>query len=604
MNHLMVARGPDDEGVYVDKAAGTALGARRLSILDVEGGHQPLCNEDGTVWAVLNGEIYNYPALRRHLVQRGHELSTHTDTEALVHLYEDYGPDLVHALDGMFAFAIWDSKRRQLTLARDRFGEKPLFYCRGDGYLAFASELNALRAGTGLDADIDPGALDSYFVLGYVPGPETMLRGAQQLPPGALLVWRHGEPLAAPRSYWRPPVSRDAQGENVDDELIAELEWLFDQSVGRRLLSDVPVGVFLSGGTDSMLVAAFAARHSSEPIKTFTVDYDVGSVGEADTARQVAAQLGSEHHELLLRSEEVREQVPHLLAGLDQPLADQALVALYAVSRFARPDITVALGGEGADELFGGYPRYRWLARSERLQQTVPPRAADIARRALELAPKTAQIQRLATVVSTEPIMERHLAWVTFGRREIRESVYGPLMRAALDDSQPEEPFLDSRDGSPVSALIRQDLAGWLPDDVLAKADRASMRSSLEMRTPYLSRELAEFALALPPRIHLGGSGKRLLRRLLAKAVPAETSRRPKRAFQVPSSEWLRGPLKGALRGQLERGDMFSEGWFDRAGVSRLYEEHMTGACDRSAALWPLLAFGLWLDRLRGDDAA
>ncbi len=606
MNDRMVARGPDDDGVYIDPESRIALGARRLSILDVDGGHQPLSNEDRTVWAVLNGEIYNYPALRDRLLARGHELTTGTDTEVLVHLYEDFGDELVHALEGMFAFAVWDAKRCRLLLARDRFGEKPLFYAEHAGELVFASELDALVEGARLGADLDAAAVDAYFVLGYVPGPGTILEGALQLPPGHRLLWGQAATGPVVEAYWRPPEKPAGKGPKIDEELMLELERLFDASVESRMLSDVPLGVFLSGGTDSMLVAAFAGRHSRDPIKTFTVDYDVGTVGEATIAREVAGQLGCDHHEMVLTTAEVSARTPALLAGLDQPLADQALVAMHALSTFARPEVTVALGGEGADELFGGYPRYRWLELSERLQRTAPEPTTRLMGQAAGLLPASTATHRLATMMSPKPMIDRHLDWVTSGRREERWALYGSQLRPTLANGGGGGHAALRQglgDRSTAARLMQLDFNYWLPDDVLVKADRATMRSSLEMRTPYLSRHLAEFASSIPTSTHLKGGGKQLLRQLVRRCVPAEAGR-PKQAFRVPAAEWLRGPLWSTFEDQVARGSLYEEQWFDRGAVAAAFEEHRRGAADKTPVLWPLLALGLWLDRVRGRNGA
>lgn len=604
MNGLMIERGPDDEGSYVDREAGVSLGARRLSILDVDGGHQPLSNEDGTVWAVLNGEIYNYPALRERLLARGHSLSTRTDTELLVHLYEDFGPELVHALEGMFALAIWDSVRGRLLLARDRFGEKPLFYMERGEELVFASELTALTAGAALEPELDARAVDAYFILGYVPGPGCILKGVRQLQPASRLLWsRAGGP--AVEAYWDLARSPADEAHTLDEEVLVELEQLMGDSVRSRMLADVPLGVFLSGGTDSMLVAAFAAQCSSGPIKTFTVDYDVGTVGEGEAAARVAQEIGSDHRELTLTRADVERRVPALLASLDQPLADQALVALHAVSEFARPEIKVALGGEGADELFGGYPRYRWLRRSQQVQELLPRSAGKAVSGLLELMPESRGAHRLATVASPETMLDRHLAWVTFGRRELRNTLYGRALRSELSNGHGIRDLDGAAAGRPnsVGDLMRLDLAYWLPDDVLAKADRASMRASLEMRTPYLSRQLAEFAATIPADVHAGRRGKRLLRALAERRMPSPGRQRPKQAFRVPADEWLRGPLNTVMRAQLAAGSLHREEWFDRRAVGQVYEEHVRGR-NHSAVLWPLLALGLWLDRLRGLDGS
>jgi asparagine synthase (glutamine-hydrolysing) len=602
MNAAMRHRGPDDEGVHLDRETGVALGARRLSIIDVAGGHQPLSNEDGTIWAALNGEIYNHPALQKRLREHGHTLATGSDTEVLVHLYEDFGDDLVHALEGMFAFAILDARRGRLLLARDRFGEKPLFYADRGGELAFASELTALLAGAPMDRDLEPSAVDAYFVHGYVPGPGTVLRGVQQLPPAHLLRWESSTRRSAVERYWRTP---EVAAEAVEsrDALVEEIGELLEASIRSRMISDVPLGVFLSGGVDSTLIAALAARTSRGPVKTFTVGYDVGSVAETVPARHTAERLGTEHHELVLDAGTLAERVPGLLAGLDQPLADQALVALHAVSEFARGEVTVAVGGEGADELFGGYPRYRWLERAARVEGVVPAGLARGGTALLAALPSGARARRLADVLAPLPTVERHLDWVTDGRRHLRTLLYGPALAGAAANGRLVSDLTErlgtaSEQPGPAD-MMRLDTLHWLPDDVLAKADRASMRVSLELRTPYLHRELAELAASIPADVHIGRRGKELLRDLLTRVAPEVAGPRPKTAFRVPAADWLRGPLAPVVERQLRSGAIFTEGWLSRDAVARLATEHGAGRRDWSGVLWPVLSIGLWLDRLR-----
>ncbi len=603
MNRALRHRGPDDEGVYIDRASGLALGARRLSVIDVAGGHQPLSNEQGDVWAVLNGEIYNHPSLRRRLLERGHRLATGTDTEVLVHLYEEYGDDLVHALEGMFAFALWDERRRRLLLGRDRFGEKPLFYAEHAGALSFASELSALCEGGDVDGGLSAASVDAFFVFGYVPGPDAILRGVRQLPPGHVLTWEPGVQRAAIRAYWSPPSCEPRPAERRS-ELVAETRRLLEGSVRSRMIADVPLGVFLSGGVDSTLIAALAAQHSTTPIRTFTVGYDVGEVGELDTARATAQALGTDHHELVLTEDDVATRMPALLAGIDQPLADQALPALHAVAELARQEVTVTIGGEGADELFGGYPRYRWLARAARLERHLPPRLGALGARALNASPLAGRTRRLSYLLDGRPLLERHLDWVTERRRELRPNLYGPRLadeagaQRALGDLSAR---VDGGLGASVpGALMRLDQVHWLVDDVLAKADRAGMLVSLEIRTPYLHRELAEFAASVAPDVHLDDGGKALLRAVLTEVLPGAPGRRPKTAFRVPAAQWLRGPLAPTLARQLAEGALYDEGWID-AGVARgLTADHAAGRHDWSHVLWPLLALGLWLDRRRG----
>lgn len=597
--HAMRHRGPDDEHVHVDPATGTTLACRRLSILDVEGGRQPLANEDGTVWAVLNGEIYNHPQLRALLASTGHRFSTRTDTEVLVHLYEEYGDALVHALEGMFAFAIWDATRRRLLVARDRFGEKPLFYTELGGTLRFASELRPLLAGVPAPTAIDEAALDAYFVLGYVPSPLAMVSGVRQLPPGHLLTWEHERKRLSTQAYWRAPRAAASTAETVP-ELVAEFGRLLEGSIRSRMVSDVPLGVFLSGGVDSSLVATLAARAASGPLNAFTVEYDVGGFNESAAAARTARAIGAEHHVLTLDRSDIAERVPRVFGRLDQPLADQALLPLQAVAEFARPHATVAIGGEGADELFGGYPRYAWLRRAERISARAPRglvHASASAARALERGERS---RRITDTLSRQSTLGRHIDWVTDRRAQARSAVYGPRLAAWCQARVRERmslPVSGSGQGQHgADEIMRLDQTGWLPDNVLAKADRAGMLASVEIRTPYLHREIAEFAASIPPSVHTAGNGKVLLRRLLAQVAPDVDHQRSKVAFRVPVGTWLRGPLRGQMDAQLADGAAFRDGWFSRHGVGVLWEAHKTGRRDHAGVLWPILVLGLWLD--------
>jgi asparagine synthase (glutamine-hydrolysing) len=599
-------RGPDDEGVHTDLATGVTIGIRRLAVMDVEGGHQPLCNEDGSVWVAFNGEIYNHPQLREDLRARGHRFSTSSDTEVLVHLYEEYGDALVHALEGMFAFALWDERRGRLLLARDRFGEKPLFLHEHDGHLTFASELTALLEVEPQLRELDPAAIDAFFVFAYVPGPGTIVRGVRQLPPGHLLSWERDGSRCYERRWW------SASDEGVEpherlEPVVAEARRLFNESVRTRMVADVPVGVFLSGGIDSTLVAVAAARESSQRLQTFTIGYDVGSVNETLQARRTAQYLDSEHHELTLTQAEVAERAPGLLASMDQPLADRALVPLNALSEFARPRVTVALGGEGADELFGGYPRYRWLERSRRVESALPEPAASSLGALLRHTARSGRGARVAARLAPSPLLERNLDWVTGERRRRRQALYGPRLAAVagervLDDLAARAGELDGKET--VRWLMHLDQVDYLPDDVLFKTDRAGMLASLEIRTVFLHRELAEFAASVDTSVHLGGGGKALVRAMLPEGIM--TSRRfgryRKTAFRVPAADWLRGPLAGVMERQLERGVIYQEGYFDRQAVGELVREHMSCVRDHSDELWPLLSLGLWADRFCGLD--
>ncbi len=603
---LLRHRGPDDEGIHSDARSGVSIGARRLSIMDIEGSHQPLSNEDGSVWVAFNGEIYNHPQLRRELLDRGHRFSTHGDTEVLVHLYEEYGEEMVHALEGMFCFALWDQRRERLLLARDRYGEKPLFLHEHGGQLLFASELTPLLAVKPSLRELDPAAIDAFFVFAYVPGPGSIVPGVRQLPPGHLLSWQRESGTCSERRWWAPSEHGVRRHESLQ-ALTAEAKQLFAESVRTRMVADVPVGVFLSGGVDSTLVAVVAAQESSRQLKTFTVGYDVGSVSETVRAREVAARLGSEHHEVTLTLEDVARRTPSVLASLDQPLADRALIPLHALSEFARPRVTVALGGEGADELFGGYPRYRWLERADRVESALPQPALGALAALLRQSGRVPPLSRAATRLSPGPLLERHLDWVTSERRHRRETLYGPRL-AALDGAEvlaDLDALAGARDGATTSRwLMHLDQVHYLPDDVLVKTDRASMLVSLEIRTAFLHRGLAELAGSVDTSVHLAGVGKALVHAMLPDGMLPSSAlgRYRKTAFRVPAAEWLRGPLAPVLARQLERGVIYEQGYFDRRAVSALVREHATGASDHSDQLWPLLSFGLWADRFFGLD--
>jgi asparagine synthase (glutamine-hydrolysing) len=387
---------------------------------------------------------------------------------------------------------------------------------------------------------------------------------------------------------------------------VAETLRLLEASVRGRMLADVPLGILLSGGLDSTLLAAIATRVGDRPVKTFTVGYDTGTESELDAAGETANALGSDHHALVLTADALAERVPMVLAKIDQPVADPALVALNAVAEFARREVTVAVGGEGADELFGGYPRYRWLARAKALHGKVPAALTGPAAKLLEVGLPAGRAGRLADVARPRPATERHIDWIAGERMEMATKLYGPQLQApaSLADLAAGLDGLVAPDGlSTAGRFMLLDQLHWLPGDVLAKADRASMQVSLEVRTPYLNHELAEFAASIPPDLHSAGNGKVLLRALLAQLLPKSAMKRPKTAFRVPAADWLRGPLAPVLSDQVAAGRACEEGWIDRAALSKALDTHLVGSADNSAALWPVLAFGLWLDRLRGRDA-
>jgi asparagine synthase (glutamine-hydrolysing) len=597
LGHL-AHRGPDDHGLYVDPAGAITLGARRLSIIDVPGGHQPISNEDGTVWAAHNGEIYNFEQLRGRLLASGHSFSSRCDTEVLVHLYERYGADLVHAIEGMFAFAIWDQSEQRLLLARDRSGEKPLFVYAANGGICFASELGALlAAGAVSHAALDPAIVDGFYVLGYVPPSAAFVAGVMQLAPGSLLEWRPGGQPSV-RAYWSPPAPPARADSRKRSELVAEADELLVRAVESRLVSDVPLGLFLSGGLDSTLVAAIAReRHE---LRTFSVGYDVGDVDETAPAAEVAARLETQHEQVLLAGPEVAELAPRVLAELDQPLADQSLLPMYALSRAARRSVTVIVGGEGADEYFAGYPRYRWLERAQRLTQMGGRAALALAARAW---PATERRERLGSVAAAAPAAQKSLSWVTSGRDAARAELYGERMRElALAPGVATRASEFEAELDVASAAMSLDRRLWLPGDVLTKADRAGMLNSLEIRTPFLERALMEFACSVSFEVHSAHRGKALLKEAFRRRVPGFAPP-AKRGFIAPAAEWLRGPLAEYLGHCCGEGRVVADGWFRREPLVDRMDEHMSGGADHSAALWPVLALNAWLEGPHGSHA-
>jgi asparagine synthase (glutamine-hydrolysing) len=606
MNAAMAPRGPDDVRAFTDYLSGVSLGARRLRVSDVSGGRQPVTNEDGTVWAVLDGEIYNHRELQEPLRRRGHRFVSGADTEVLVHLYEEHGSAMVDLLEGMYAFALWDARREELLVGRDRFGEKPLFYTEQRGELHFASELDALLAGMDRAPELDPASVDAFFVFGYVPGPASIVRGVKQLPPGNFLCWERRSRRVQVSRYWSPAAVEPRSSHEGFEELVAETGRVLERAVRSRLVADVPLGVLLSGGLNSVLVAALAARASSGPIKTFTVGFDTWPASETANARFTAQELGAEHHEVVLTQDELLARVPALLSGMDQPLADPGLVLLHAIAELASRDVTVAIGEEGADELFGGYSRYRWLWRSDRLGRALP---ASLAAGLSQVASRTGhrRAARLGDLLRPGEVLERHLDWVTGPRRALRTRLYGPALRGAIQTGFIGD-LAGRLNGTPADPVIRRlmvlDQVHRLPDAGLVKADRAGMRVSLEVRTPYLNRDLAEFAATVPEHIHFRDGGKALLRGLLAQVGPTLADRCSKTTFGAPAGDWLRGPLAALVDRQLADGSAFVEGWFDLREGAALVAEHRNGTRDASDAIWPLLAFGLWLDRIRGKDVS
>jgi asparagine synthase (glutamine-hydrolysing) len=604
MNETLVHRGPDSDGQVIEGPVG--LAAKRLSIIDLEHGDQPISNEDGSVHVVLNGEIYNHDQLREDLRRRGHSFRTSADTEVLVHLYEDRGALLSSALRGMFAFAIWDSKRRRLVLSRDRFGIKPLYYRLAGGWLSFGSELKALMRQPGFDAEVDLRALEAYLAFNSIPGPLTIFSGTHKLLPGHTLVWEGGD-IAIERWARPAPVPAESERSEGRGALAEELRERLRDSVRAHLIADVPVGVLLSGGIDSSGLVAIAAEESSEPVRTFSIGFEEGSFNELDRARLVAERYETDHHELVVRPDAV-ELLPSVVDAFDEPFADSSALPTYLVSKLAAQSVKVALSGEGGDELFGGYYTYVADLLADRLGGP-----ARLARPLIERLPASSskvsfdyKAKRFAAAAHLPPL-ERHHGWKEIFSADARAELLRPEARApGFDPLDVYRRRHQETTGSDRLARLQDvDLGIYLVDDLLVKTDRASMAHSLEARVPFLDPAVADLALALPRRQKVSGMRKKvLLRRALAPLLPREIVRARKQGFSAPVGAWLRGPLTGFAREVLTPRRLQSQGYFEPAAVGRLLDDHLSGGRDLSRQIWGLLCFSLWLEPQGGPRQA
>jgi asparagine synthase (glutamine-hydrolysing) len=586
MSGTLVHRGPDSSGQFTDGTV--ALAARRLSIIDLETGDQPIANEDGTVQVVQNGEIYNYRELRRELERAGHTFRTHGDTEVLVHLYEQHGERFAERLRGMFAIALWDAPRRRLVLARDRFGIKPLYYRDDGGELSFASELRALPRG-----EIDLDAVEAFLAFNSIPAPLTIFRDARKLPAGHVLVWESGRTRL--ERFARPaPVPIGELRDDEEAELVEELRARLRDSVRAHLVSDVPVGVLLSGGVDSALLAALAAEESSEPLRTFSIGFAERSFDELEDARRVASRYGTRHRELVLKPDAAL-LLPALADAFDEPFADSSALPTYLVSELAASDVKVALSGEGGDELFGGYYTYAADLLAKRFGGV-----AQLVRPLVERLPTSTskasfdyKAKRFVRAAHLPPL-ERHHGWKEIFAPDARAELTGRV--SAFDPVDLlRTRFAETEGADELARLQDVDLGIYLVDDLLVKTDRASMAHSLEARVPYLDTVVTNMALALPTRHKLRGLSKKvLLRKAAAPLLPREIVNGKKRGFSIPAAAWLRGELEPFARDTLSPETVTRQGYFRPDVVERLLDEHVAGREDRSRQLWGLLAFTLW----------
>jgi asparagine synthase (glutamine-hydrolysing) len=598
MLSCLAHRGPDDEGMF--STDGAVLGHRRLSIIDLESGHQPLFGVTEETAIICNGEIYNYRDLREQLSQSGHRFRTHSDTEVAAHAYDRWGLDFLDRLDGMFALALWDARRRRLVLARDRMGEKPLYYAIADGFLVFASELTSLRAYSGIRSDLDLRSLSQYLALEYVPAPNTILRGVQKLEPGQALVLEDGKTRLF--TYWQLDGRRTI--EKLDyGEAVTRLRTLLDDAVKSRLVSDVPLGVFLSGGIDSSTIAALAARHGA--LDTFAIGFREPTFDESQHALRVAAHIGSRHRDRLLRAEEMPNLVPRLPMILDEPLGDASIIPTTLLSSFAREHVTVALGGDGGDELFAGYPMHQAhrLARYARIAPGPMRALMQQGVRALPMRHTNFSLRFKAEIFLKGAVLPpplNHAQWMSSFTPEHQRQLLTPEVWMELgrefDPFEPIQQAWQRTAGAPLLGRATMlDALTYLPNDILMKVDRASMHVGLEVRAPFLARAVTEFAYSLPDAFRMKWlTGKRLIRDAVRDLLPREILHRPKKGFGIPVAAWLNGPLRPLVNDLLASDSIGQSGLFRAEHVHRLVREHAEGRADHRKPLWTLLVFELW----------
>jgi asparagine synthase (glutamine-hydrolysing) len=604
MCDTLIHRGPDDQGIHPEKNAG--LGARRLSIIDLEKGHQPLSNESGNIWIAHNGEIYNFPALREELLSRGHVFRTKTDTETIVHCYEEWGEDFVHKLRGMFAFAVWDGQEKKLILVRDRLGIKPLYYTLlEDRTLVFGSELKAILAHPGIKRSLDPEALDLYLTLEYIPAPFSIFKNISKLPAGCLLIYDKGQIRL--KKYWelesqeRPP-SKIAKSRlnSLMDELFA----LLKESVRLRLISDVPLGAFLSGGIDSSSIVGMMHESGACPINTFSIGFEDSSYDELPHARRVAEKFQTNHEEFIIRPKAL-ELTDKLIRHLDEPFGDFSIFPTFLVSKMARSKVKVILSGDGGDELFGGYEHYQ----AQKLSHPpIPFLFRRILNPLIQAIPPSQKkkgswnkIRRFGQGFEHDP-EHRHLRWMMFLTEKNRKSLYTPELQENLNGIRPlfrSLPFNDLFESSDrFDRMNREcyiDMKAYLADDILVKVDRMSMAASLETRVPILDHKVVEFAYSLPGDLKLHGfTTKWILKKTMERLLPHQNIYRKKEGFSIPIKHWLRTDLKDLLGDYLNAQRIQSGGLFRYEYIERMIDQHFRQRENFSHQLWALLVFEIW----------
>ena len=601
MNEAIRHRGPDEDGFYVNGSVGLAM--RRLAIIDLKSGQQPIHNRDRTAWIVFNGEIYNYLELREKLEKLGHTFYTNSDTEAIVHAYDQYGSDCPKHLRGMFAFAIWDERTQGLFLARDRVGKKPLLYAEVNGQLVFGSEFSAILLHPDVSKEIRPEAIDCYLSFMCVPAPLTAYRAIKKLEPGHSLRWRKGE--VKTERYWQPDFSKklDISEEEAGERAIEILR----DAVKVRLMSEVPLGAFLSGGIDSSAVVALMSQESSEKVKTFSIGFEEQDFSELQHAKRIAEHVGADHHEFIVRPDAV-EILPMLVEHYGEPYADSSAVPTYYVARETRRHVTVALNGDGGDESFAGYERYIAMGLTEKYRKVPAFFRESLIKEAVNRIPTSPirkstvnSAKRLLEVVS-KPRVNRYMHWMSVFNEGLKEPLYSDAFRQQTDRAFAAS-FLDTwfkkaNGNGPVDTLLLTDLMTYLPNDLLVKVDIATMAVSLEARSPFLDHHVIEFAASLPERLKLRRlTTKYLLKKVLRRLLPAENLDRRKMGFGVPIGHWFRGKMQPFLREVVLSDKALRRGLFKPEVVKQLVEQHTRSERDYSHQLWTLLMLELWFLR-------
>ena len=596
MARSVTHRGPDDEGFFETVAGNgscfVGLGHRRLSIIDLDTGHQPMSNEDGSIRIVFNGEIYNYPALREELVRRGHRFNTSSDTETVVHAYEEYGDRCLERFRGMFAFAVWDARRERMLLARDRFGKKPLFLYGNGGLLLFASEIKAILACPGVDRTLNEDAIREYLLYRYVPGPATLFERIRKLSPGCLAVWENG--ILKEERYYSPPDRFPRNASPLPPDPIGEFLQLLDESVRIRMISDVPFGAFLSGGIDSSTVVGLMARHSALPVRTFSVGFAESTYSELPHARAVAKRFSTDHHELLVSRDHVIGELPRLVGFRDAPVSEPSDIPIYLLSLEAARSVKMVLTGEGGDEILGGYPKHvyeRYAGLFQRVPEWIRNAVLLPLVRALPYG-----FRRAKTAVATLDLREvehRYPRW--FGA--ISPAERDAMLRTPRPSrASPAAPPFDSPEGNTaLRRILYFDQTSWLPDNLLERGDRMTMAASIEARMPFMDQDLARFVSGLPDPFRVRGiRTKWILREAVKGFLPEEILRRAKVGFRVPVNEWFRGTMREYLRDHLTGSASRIRGYVRQDAIERILREHQEGRQNHEKLLWALLNLEIW----------